>query len=290
MVSLLESCHYIIYMRLAAILNAHENTDLVLDTLDAVRTWVTDDILVVVDGAHWKKWGKDAKLPAHKLEGFIHNYYRGPYRNVTLGLKEAVNKWPDVDWYCYLEPDTLFASDSFKEDLAGAEKRGTWCVGNDPVSDDYNLSLLNSILDDDIKCTKYLLGCCVFYKAEFIHKLRDIGFFEKFLYLTNDFQEGFFPEYTGTSVTSSGGHDFTEHLYPTLAHHFGGKVDGLAGWSSNFNLWRGNFKKYPMRWRPDLEEHEDFPEASIMHPLKTADHPLRTIHRIRRRKRQNVGR
>lgn len=263
-------------MKIAVVLNAHGHTELTLDTISSIRQYVTDRILVVVDGAHWS-WGESVDLPAYKLQGLVHNYVKGPYRNYTFGLYHAHKMWPDMDWYCYTEYDALFASESFKDDL-----KNEWCVGIDERTGDYKFPLLEAMLKEEIEVSKYLLGCCVFHNGEFVRHLADMNFFERFLFLTNDFPKGFFPGYE-----EQGGYDFGEHLYPTLAHHFGGEVKGLSRWQENPGVWRGDFRKYPIRWKPELDpQGENFPEAAIMHPVKSYNHVLRQQQRvIRRRKR-----
>ena len=80
---------------------------------------------------------------------------------------------------------------------------------------------------------------------------------------------------------------FGEHLYPTLADKFGGKVEQFAWWNDQFRFWRGNFQKYPMRGGPELDPKlEDFRGATIMHPLKKHDHPIREIRRLERHARR----
>ena len=107
-----------------------------------------------------------------------------------------------------------------------------------------------------------------------MEKLAEMDFFSKLLNYTNCFSQGYFPKYDGW--------DFTEHLFPTLANNLGGKVYGLAGWHSDKSQWYGNYKKFPMRWKPELTIKDNYPEASIMHPVKNTDHPLRRFHREKR--------
>lgn len=267
-------------MKIATIINAHGNTELTKDTIDAAKTWVSDDILVIIDGASWENWGKDLEIPAYKLDGFYHNVPKSPYRNITLALMQASQQWPDADWYCYSEYDVLFTSSSFKEDLKEAEKRGVWCIGNDLRSGYFQFPLLESMLKIKLEESKYLLGCCIFHHKDFINKLKSINFFEKFLNWTNAFSQGYFPHYE-----EQGGYDLAEHLYPTLANYYGGKIEEFATWHQKFGVWDGNFKKYPMRWKPDLNaENEYFEEAAIMHPIKDPDNLIRKYQQIKRRK------
>jgi len=261
-------------MKIATILNTHENSDVFHDTLDSICTWMSNDVLVLVDGVNWQQFAAE-DLPVYKLEGLRHGCNKAPYRNVALGLKEASNLWPEADWYCYMEYDCLVGSSAIKNDLKLAEKEGIWCLGNDYRISNIKFQLLECMLKTKFRESHYLLGCCVFFKNTFIQKLLEINFFERFLYLTNEFSQGFFPQYE-----SQGGYDISEHLYPTLAVHYGGKIGQLANWSETHQKWTGQFEKYPLRFRPDLEE--DYQNACLMHPLKTYDNPIREYYRKRR--------
>jgi len=262
-------------MNIATILNTHENSNVFHDTLDSICKWMSEDVLVLVDGASWNQFAKE-DLPVYKLEGLRHGYSRSPYRNIALGLKQAWELWQNkIDWYCYIEYDCLVGSNEFINDLETADKLGVWCLGNDYRVGDIKFSLLESMLKTKIKESHYLLGCCVFYKNSFIKKLVDIDFFDKFLYLTNDFTEGFFPNYE-----EQGGYDLSEHLYPTLAVNYGGKVGQFATWSEPYQRWAGSYIKYPLRFRPELDH--DCTKASIMHPIKEYDNPIREYHRRKR--------
>ena len=263
-------------MKIAVILIAHGNTELVLDSLDALRTWVSEDILVVVDGTFWNSWGSKTKLPAYKMAGFPHNTIKAPYRNVAFGLMNAWKLWNNVDWICYTEPDVLFANDGFKDDLKKADQDGVWCLGSNLRNGYFEFPLLEKILDLKFNGSKYLLGSCMFYHKDFMKTLFEKHFFEKFLSYTNDLAPSFFPEYEG--------YDFSEHLYPTLAHHFGGKVAQLSSWSDFLSDWEaGNFQKYPLRWKPELEAESYLFNACIMHPIKRVDHPFRILNKVKRK-------
>lgn len=265
-------------IKLSVILNAHENTELVQDAIDAIRTWATEDILLLIDGCAWDKWGENLIVPAYKMCGFHHGAPKSPYRNITLALNSAYHQYPNSDWYCYCEYDVLFTSSEFKKDLESAANRGVWCIGNDLRTGSFQFPFLESMLKTKFGPSKYLLGCCVFYKSDFIKKLYSIDFFSKFLNWTNIFSKGYFPGYE-----EQGGYDIAEHLYPTLAHHYGGKVEQFATWHSRFGLWGGNFRKYPMRWKPEIDPRlEYFRESSIIHPIKKLDHPIRQLNKIKR--------
>lgn len=263
-------------MNLSVVLNIHDNSKIVFDTLDSIQTWMTNDILVIVDGEFWDKLC-DLSMNAYKLEGFRHACSQAPYRNIHLGLLKAAEQWPDSDWYCYLEYDCLVGSDEFWSDLKVADKMGVWCLGNDHRIGNRTFPIVENKFGIQFKESHYLLGCCIFYKREFIENLMEMDYFNKFLNMTNSFAKGFFPHYDG--------YDITEHLMPSLAANLGGKVAQLASFTERLNRWNGNYQKYPLRFRPELDEM--FTSASIMHPVKNYDNPLRVFHR---EKRENVRR
>jgi hypothetical protein len=259
-------------MEIAAVLHIHRHTNLCIDTIDSIRGWVTKDVLAVVDGKYWKNWGEKAPLPALKLEGFPHGLPVAGYRNFILGLMHAVAIWPTADWYLHTEYDTLFTSDTFLEDLEAAGKRNVFCLGFDYRENQYQLPLLEAMLKAKFNGTKYLIGCCHFYKGDFLRELAGQNFFARFLNLTNHFPPGVFPGFEGFCVM--------EHLLPTVADWMGGGVEGLAAWKGRTGY--GQHKKYPVRFRPELDWQENYPEAAIMHSIKSLNNPLRNYHRNKR--------
>jgi hypothetical protein len=260
-------------MQIAAVLNAHSQPNVLRDSLDSILVHVTENILVVVDGAVWQDF-KDLPLPASKIQGFYHNARKSPYRNVALGLSTACDTWPEADWYLYCEYDVLFGSDRFKRNLKMAEERGVWMLGNDGHIDSTAMPLVQSLLTEDLRSSYYLLGCCQFFHKNFMVKLKEINFFERFLTMTSGFDGGFMPLYSG--------YDISEHMYPSLCRHFGGNIGVFATYDEK-GSWHGSFRHYPMRWKPELDpETENYPEASIMHPVKSFEHPIRVTHRERR--------
>ncbi len=262
-------------MKITAILNTHGVPEITLDTVDSIRYYMTDNILVVVDGVAYDKF-TGVNLPAYKLKGFNHNWYKSPYRNIVLGLYTAATNWPDSDWYCYIEYDCLVGSPLFKKDLEEAEKDGVWCLGSDyRDKQTVDLSLLEKIVQGKFEEVVYLLGACIFYHKNFIKVALEKEFFQRFLFYTNPFQKGFFPLYDAW--------DLTEHALPTIVNHFGGKIRQFSSYNQNTGMWAGNFRKYPIRFRPELTyEEQHFLQASIMHPLKSVDHPIRKYHRAKR--------
>jgi hypothetical protein len=257
-------------MNLALLLNVHENSPVVIDTLESIFTYATKDVLVLVDGVAWNQFNQ-FDFPVSLMCGFKHGCPKSPYRNMALGLKMLAENWPDADWYCYTEYDVLFTSDRFKKNLEIADKMGVWMLGNDGRLDDKEMPLIEAMLGSKFKSYYYLLGACQFFSREFMQKMVDMNFFDRLLSLTNQFTEGYMPGYCG--------YDVSEHLYPSLCRHLGGNVGVFASYDQT-GKWHGHYKQFPIRWRPSLDpETENFTEASIMHPLKNYDHPIRTLQR-----------
>ena len=257
-------------------MNCHGNTDLCLDTLDSARTFVTKDIIAIVDGSHWDSWGKDAPLPvSYKFSGFDHNKPKAPFRNVALAIKQVSDIYPDADWYLYFENDVLFGSSAYLQDLEAAEKDNVGIMGFGSLSDfsesNINMSFIERLFSLKFDKVKYILGACVFLRGDFVRKLKEISFFDKFLLFTASVND--IPEYNG--------YDISEHLYPTLAYKMGYSVRSLSNYF-RMNLWTGNFIKYPVRWKPVLDP-EFMPDASIMHPIKELNE-TRAFHYQKRKR------
>ncbi len=265
-------------MKLAAILNVHADAELIIDTLDSILTYMTDKILVVVDGISWDKF-KDINIPAYKIEGFRHGMPKAPFRNVALGLKTAQEQWQNEDWYCYIEQDVLVTSERFKNSLKLAGEKDVWILGNNGHVDGFTIPIVDHILNEPVskKNSYYLLGCCQFMSGDFLRKLvNEYDFFTKFLELTNGMDEGVMPGF--------GGYDVSEHMYPTLVRCFQKNVGVFASWDYKREFFHGHGQYFPMKWKPELHYLRDnFPEASLMHPLKDLNNPIRIHHRNKRK-------
>jgi hypothetical protein len=259
-------------LNIAVVLNAHENSPVFRDTLESVLHNWTRDVLVVADGKNWAQF-RDSDIPALKLEGFYHGRPSAPYRNVCLGLMKAWERWgASKRWYCYMEYDCLVGSAGIAEELASAEGQGAWIVGNDYRHNPGSIEFIDRFQRGSC-ALHYLLGCCMFLSGEFVSVLHGDNFFERFLGHTN-----FFP---GECVLNTPGgkkemvYDLSEFLYPTLAVLHGGRVGELACWEGRG--WRGLGDKYPMRFRPDLDDG-DYEGACVMHPVKSGGR-IREFHR-----------
>lgn len=254
-------------VKIATILSVHNDVDLVLDTLDSVLEYMTEDVLLLIDGA--SKEFDNIDLPVHKLKGFRHGITKSPYKNVALGLKNVVELFPDADWYCYLEYDCLITSIRFKYNLEMATDRDIWMLGCDGHVDDKDIPLVSAMLKTPLNSSYYLLGACQFFSKFFMEKLKEINFFDRFLSLTNEFSGGDMPGYSG--------YDVSEHLYPTLCRQFGGNIGVFSSWDNTEEKWHGSHEVFPVRWQPEITEK--YTEASIYHPLKNYDSPIRQYYR-----------
>ena len=264
-------------MEIATLLNTHDPST-TADTLESIMAFVGSEVIVSIDGAAWNSF-KEIKLPAYKLKAFYHNCPKSPYRNVALGLKTLYEKFPTSDWFLYCEHDCLFASANFKKNLLHADRQDVWMLGNDGRQEKnrHKFPLIEAIINEKITTCHYLLGSCMFFCHEFMEKLSELDFFNKLINISGHFTEGYFPSYDG--------YDLSEHLYPTLATHLGGDIGSFASWNQVTRTWSGSYSKFPMRWQPELDPiKENFKEASILHPIKKIDHPLRIYHREKRRK------
>ena len=262
-------------MKIATVLHCHGNTELVLDTLDSIKTYVGEDVLVLVDGSKWKEWGQ--YLPVeNKHCGFIHDHYPGPYKDVVFGQLKATEMWPDADWYLHTEYDALFVSD-FLDDLVKFYDQNKWCLGSNWRTFDFKLPLLNDVFGWDIQETVFLMGCVQFYHAEFTQALRHIDFYRRFLSATNTLTKGAFPGFKGFDVG--------EHLFPTVAATLGGeeRVGELSTWPDYDEcVFRGEYRKYVIRYHPEIGEDDNFPEAAIFHPMKDPNNSVREYHKVKR--------
>lgn len=268
-------------MSIAVVLNTHECSEVFRDTLESILTYLSNDVLVLVDGASWSKF-ENVEMPVLKLSGFHHGKPSDPYRNIALGLSRAWETWgSSKKWYCYIEYDCLVGSSEIKTHLEKAEELGYWLLGNDFRIENMRIPYIEGILKSPPnKFYCRLLGCCLFFNHKFMKILADNQFFENFLNYTNFHQEGI------NLVDELGKkhliYDLSEFLYPTLAVHYGGEVKELACWKEMNNTWVGNYQFYPMRFRPDLSLQDPISNACVMHPIKEFENPVRQYHRGKR--------
>ncbi len=258
-------------MQIATIMNVHNNPALVRDSLDAIEKYVGNKNVILVDGLGVHDF-RGLDWDVSFVRGFNHGSSRAPYRNVALGLSMVVEKYPDVDWYVYCESDVLFTSKRYQTNLEMAAERNVWMLGNDGRVHYEPMELIAAMFKTTFSNGYYLLGCCQFFHRQFIQKLQEKDFFNRFLHLTGSFDGKTFPKFNGW--------DISEHMYPTLCRHLGGNIGVFASYDSEKNQWHGAYEYFPMRWTPEINaDTEFFKDASVIHPMKELDHPLRTYYR-----------
>lgn len=282
-------------MKISTMMLTHAHPELTQDTAESINHWMTDRLLIVVDKAGWSTFQNINICNTKIIEGLYHAHDRSPYRNYTLGLKTLYDTWPDSDWYCYTEYDCLFTSDKFLDDLNNA-----WMVGCDLRRFDFKMPLLKDVLNlSKIQYSYYFLGCCHFINKDFMKTLVEMDFFNRLLLVTDSCTKGRFPGYIR--------HAFEEELWPTAAVALGGRLLELSCYKSedkewqtkrqdpaiiykdgSNEEWRGDYKTYPIRFSPEIEEEELFSQTSIIHPSKKLDSSIRKKQKIKRRKRRTM--
>jgi len=255
-------------MSIAVLVNTHGNEATTNDTLDSIHSYITSKTLTIIDG----KCDQDLHLISPKIIGMPVANRQSPFKNAALGLSHLYNMYPDSNWFGYMDYDCLVGSSYILSTLDKAEQANLWVLGNDGRAEKRDLPMLDWILGEPIQCTYYMLGCCQFYHKKFLDKLYEIEFFDKFLTIMNCYDDD--------RVIGYNGYDLNEHMYPSLARHFGADVGVMASYFEG--QWHGSYMYYPMRFRPCLTMEDNFPTASILHPIKEFDNPIRELHRKKR--------
>lgn len=249
-------------MEIATIINVHNNPVMARDTIDSVRAFIGNKILLIVDEKGWSHYA-DFKHPDTTVKkGVYHGAKRSPYKNLSIAMMESYKLWPNVDWYMYIEFDVLIISPVFKEDLIDAMQRGVAAVGvNHCIKSQSNDHwMVKEILynQTEIVCHK-LLGAVMCYSNRVIRSLVELDFFDDLLERTKAFKGHDFPDFTEYAVE--------EILFPSAASVFG-PVENFKGF-----VPRGN--KYPVRFAPEVLPHELSAEATIAHPIKDSNNLIR---------------
>lgn len=251
-------------MSISIVLNTHKGSDITNDTIDSIKSYLTNDIIVITDAKN-----KELDLDVPLIQGFSVSL-KTLYKNVALGLDTLYKIYPDSDWYGYLDYDCLVTSDYILSTLDKAAEQGIWLLGCDGTVDFEPLPLIEEIIGAKLENRYKMLGCCLFFHKDFMKQLHSINFFTKLLEKTN-LVEG---------VIGFKGHDISEHIYPTLVRYYGKQLGVMTSWFEN--EWHGNYKRFPIRFRPVLTEEDNFPESSICHPIKEYDDVIRIARRKER--------
>lgn len=236
---------------IATALYTHKDDEICLDTLDSIQTWMTDKVMVVVDEANIHNYSNRIKDAIVKI-GLYHGSTRSTHKNMAFAILELYKQWDDVDWYCFVESDVLILNNLFKKDL-----KGGWILGTQQRrGPEWDLPLLNKIIKTKSSLCCYFLGCIMFLHQDFIKKLIEIDFFNRFFDYTKAYESHEFPGFQGYS--------FQEVLFPSVAYALNKESDvELSG------------TRYVCNWPVDIQPHELSPDTSIVHPIKDINNPIR---------------
>ena len=258
-------------MKIASVLNVHTNPELVKDTIDAQRAWLTDRTLLVVDGASWDKFKSFEHRDVVVVRGVNHAARKSPYKNMGIGLLDAYRRWPDSDWFCYSEYDTLFVSDKIKEDLDKASKTTASFLGFNPrhklgSQDHWLVQNLLSRRYGQPMCWKSI-GCLMFYSGFCIQHFVESDFISRMLDKTSAYQGEHFPHFTDYAVE--------EILFPSAASLFG-DIKSITSFESPKS-------RYVIKFGHDVDFSDVSDATSVIHPAKN---PRSQVRRHFRRARK----
>lgn len=238
-------------MEIASALYTHNDDELCLDTLDSIKMWMTEKVMVVVDEANAHNYKGKIKDTIVK-KGLHHGSSRSTHKNMSFSIEQLYYEWQDVEWYCFMEPDVLILDGGFKKDLQGGWIRGT----NHRHGPDWELPLLDKIVGRNVPISCYFLGCIMFLHNQFVKKLVEVNFFKRLMEFTKHYESHVFPDFNGYS--------FQEEMFPSIANAFMENSDvPLVG------------HRYFCRWPVEVQPDELPPGVSIVHPIKDYNNPIR---------------
>ena len=246
-------------MNFVTVLNVHNNPDGVVESLESIEAFLTDKIVVVVDGLGWEAFKDFSYKNAIIVEGFEHGVNRSQYKNCALGLIKAYNKWPDAEWYCYIEFDVAFLNDGFKQDLKTMYHiKDLSLVATDVMNHDQDNDhwMVSDILQRPTKGFK-TLGAVMCFTQMCLNKWNESNFLYLLLEKTKLYKGDFFPNFHAYAVE--------EVIFPTAAAAFGKILD----------ISRFNPAGYTVRFQPEVEFHELNRFTSLAHPSKDFDGKVR---------------
>lgn len=259
-------------MKMAVVVNAHSNPEVIRDTLDSVRAHLSvssgDKLLLMLDGGTHDGLVAQNDFDCEVLRGFKHMCGNSPYRNVCLGLRSLYDGCPDADWYLYMEQDCLITSGVFKDDL---QKAGTdvGCFGfwvhqtTRGFSHKEGVPILEGLWGGRMNYW-WMLGCYFFIRRDILDALknRKNDFLGRLLVAT----DGFGRTLPGIDPC----HCVEETLIPSVVASLGKRVCSLAALDKTA-------KRYKVVNRPDfLLMDLDLSAISLVHPTKEMG-PLREV-------------
>lgn len=256
-------------MEIATLINAHTNPEMLRDTIDAVRLWVTRKILVVIDQANWSEFENFQHPDVIITCGYYHKCRKSPYKNFALGMNKLYETWPDVDWYNYIEFDVLYLNSEFKVDLEALQNEDNVALAGFQHYKKRNSKdhwLTEEILGGDVECHK-MLGAVQFWSNGCMSRLCNLDFFNQVIERTSHLTGHDFPDF----------HDYAveEIIFPSAASKFG-EIRNIHSTISSQN-------RYLVRFTPEIKPDEVLPSNSILHPIKFYDNPIHKHYRNSRK-------
>ncbi|MCK9458457.1 MAG: hypothetical protein M0R80_02290 [Proteobacteria bacterium] len=253
-------------MNIVTIINVHTDPELVQHTIGSVKKWVTDKIVVVVDQRNWDAF---KNFPFQNIDLIKGAFNAPPYKNIAIGMNYAYAKYPNADWYNYIEYDVLYLNDFFKEDLIKRSNCANLgfchCIAGCQTDGDLPRKILNK---PELQA-EYMLGAVNFYSNNCVQQLMSFDFFNEVLNQTNNGYN--FPNFGHVTVE--------EIIYPTAAGAFG-PVDNLTDYANPLKIsgYGSTCERYAVRYIPNIELDDVTPLTSIIHPSKNLNCPIRQQH------------
>ena len=249
---------------ISLLLNSHKNSKILLDSINAIEKYLTDDFMIIFDQDYAKDFDN---LKYKKICGFSNSSDKiagmksaTPYRNVAMGLYELYKKNENSDWYGYMEYDCLVTSEQLLIDLS--RSKDFYFIGSNFRNYEGKVPFFEKIVGSELNDIFYSLGCCFFINSQFMKKLISENFFNKFLELTNYFNNR--NVYIENENKKYYIYDLSELLYPTLAVHYGGRLLELSNYNEDEKVWTNN--NYKLRFRPNIQSPSS--DDCLIHPSK----------------------
>ena len=246
-------------MKIWVLLHGHRFDGLLQNTISSIqRFWGVQPILLMDGVSKRSSNPTSCKI----LYGVPHGRSAAPVANVALGWAHMSRIVDQTDWVVYLEYDCLVRSSRFLSNLHAAHSEKISMLGTNGRAMMCNVP---SLTNDQRSFSYYFLGCFSAIRGEMLKKMQDQDYFAKIYNLL---------DHTGR-VREYDGYDFSEVAYPSFVRSHGGRVGVLSSYDEIQDRWHGSYQNFPVRWKPEIPSSRVFQNASVLHPIKSIDHPLR---------------
>lgn len=228
-------------MRFAVTVATYANPSVTAQTVADIKSHLTDQVVTVVDAKGWHLFNN---VDCDLIRGQPHGLPFNSHLNQIIGLNHTFNTF-DADWYGHVEWDVLIRGNVLKQDLETTSK-DNWMAGFDLREWEAPWPFLSEKIGIKIEKTRYVLGCCQFYRRHFLESLWKTGFVREIV-KSSGFWRDKWPDYKEYSTD--------EAIIPSVCRAMGGGVLDLKG------------DKYAVRYRPVWTELPD--AAEVIHPVKS---------------------